>query len=314
MKITPIPGSDAACRGDASQRGAVFSALGNFDGVHKGHMELLRAAREEAKLLSARTAVFTFRQGKAPAITTLEERLALFEAAGIEEVFVADFHALCGQSPQEFVASTLRPLGVVGVSCGFNFRFGYRAAGDVKLLASLCESLGMVCRVVPAVTAEGCTVSSTEIRRRIAEGDPESAARLLCRPWSVSAEVAHGRSVGGRVLSSPTLNLPLTEERLLPPFGVYFTETVIEGICYPSVTNLGKRPTFGESEVLCETHLLGVSGDFYGKRAEVRFYKFHRPEQRFDSPEMLAKTIAEDIAAANDYFQRRQATLCGTTI
>ena len=299
MKITSIPICEADC---FASKEAVFVALGNFDGVHRGHLELLRAACEGAKQLGVRPGVFTFRQGKAPLLTTLPQRLKLLEEAGMEEIFVADFDALKGQSPRQFVEETLRSMGVVGVSCGFNFRFGHCAAGDSRMLTDLCAGAGMECRVVPAVTENGMVVSSTEIRRRIQEGDLESAARLLGRPWTVSAEVTHGRSVGGRVLSSPTLNLPIDRNRMLPPFGVYFTQAIIDGKAYPSVTNLGVRPTFGESEVLCETHLLGVSGNFYGKQAEVQFLSFHRSERKFDSPQELAEVIASDIASANLYF------------
>ncbi len=299
MKVFSI-----SCVNDLPNDGAVFVALGNFDGVHAGHAALLNAARVGAAQQGVRPAVFTFRQNKAPLLTTMEERLALFAQNGIEAVFVADFQALCTQSPEEFVSRTLRGIGAVGVSCGFNFRFGHCAAGDPQLLSSLCAQHGMVCTVLEAITADGVTVSSTEIRRRLQNGDLSGAAKLLSRPWTVTAAVAHGRAVGGRVLSSPTLNLPLADDRLLPPFGVYFTEAVIDGVCYPSITNLGVRPTFGESEVLCETHLLGTSGNFYGKTVEVRFLAFRRPERQFASPSALAEAIADDIAAAERYFDR----------
>lgn len=249
-------------------------------------------------------AVFTFRQNKAPALTQWEERLALFADQGIEILFVADFEAFRGQSPEDFVCRTLKGIGAVGLVCGFNFRFGHAAAGDVTLLTRLAKANGMRCEVIPPITCEGVTVSSTEIRRRLAEGDLAGVSALLERPWSITATVAHGRAVGGRVLSSPTLNLPLSAERALPPYGVYFTEAVIDSISYPSITNLGVRPTFGDSEVLCETHLLDCSGDFYGKTVTVRFLKFRRPERRFASVQALSSTIGEDIAAARLFFEK----------
>ena len=302
MKIYPISRVE-----DLPDDGAVFVALRNFDGVHRGHAALLAAAREGAVSLSTpqravRPAVFTFRQSKAPAVTTLEERLALFEAQSMETAFVADFDAFRGQTPEAFVSYTLKGIGAAGLVCGFNFRFGHRAAGDVALLTRLAADCGMDCRVIPPITVDGVTVSSTEIRRRLSEGDLAGVTALLGRPWSLTAEVVHGRAVGGRVLSSPTLNLPIREDRLLPPFGVYFTEVAIDGSIYPAVTNIGVRPTFGESEILCETHLLGASGNFYGKTAEVRFLHYRRPERRFASAEELAAVIAEDIAAARRFF------------
>lgn len=310
MQLTPISRSAIETGEITPASGGVFVALGNFDGVHIGHLELLNAARRGAQLTGAHhPAVFTFSQGKAPVITTLSQRLSLFADAGIEEVFVADFADLCRQSPEEFVLKTLRAMGAVGVSCGFNFRFGKGAAGDVNTLRTLCESVGMTCTVVPAVLQDGDAVSSTRIRQCLQAGEMEAAARLLGRPWYLSDTVEGGRKVGGSLLSTPTLNLPVDPDRQLPPFGVYYTETVMGGTTYPSITNLGVRPTFGESRVLCETHLLGASGNFYGEEVEVQFFKFHRPEQRFDSPKALSETIAEDIAAANEYFACRRASL-----
>ncbi len=282
--------------------GAVFLALGNFDGVHAGHAALLSAACEGARELGAGPAVFTFRTSKAPALTTEEERMALFARAGIQTVFAAEFEGLRSLSPEDFIRRVLVGMGAVGVVCGFNFRFGKGAAGDADLLCRLCRQEGILCRILDAVMLEGITVSSTEIRRRLSEGDLEGVARLLGRPWSIGATVVHGRAVGGRLLSSPTLNLPIDRARKLPPFGVYFTRAQVEGISYPAITNLGVRPTFGESEILAETHLLGVSGDFYGKQVTVEFLAFRRPERKFDSPEALADAIVQDIAAARAYF------------
>ncbi|MBQ8287249.1 MAG: riboflavin biosynthesis protein RibF [Clostridia bacterium] len=306
MKIYSI-----SCVDDLPHDGAVFVALGNFDGVHPGHAALLSAACEGALRTGAAPAVFTFRQSKAPAVTTLEERLTVFKQAGIEAVFVADFQAFREQSPEGFVRHTLKGIGAAGVVCGFNFRFGHRAVGNVELLTALASAEGMDCKVIAPVIRDGITVSSTEIRRRLTEGDLAGVSSLLGRPWSVTGEVVHGRSVGGKILSSPTLNLPISKDRLLPPFGVYFTEAVIDGIAYPAVTNLGVRPTFGESEVLCETHLLNASGDFYGKTVEIRFLNFRRAERRFASAEELAAVIAEDIAAARRYFRCPDPLLSG---
>lgn len=247
--------------------------------------------------------VFTFSTGKAPNLTTLDQRLALFEEAGIEAVWLADFDALKGQSPEEFVSVTLAKMGAVGVACGFNFRFGKGAAGDTDLLKKLCQEQGIDCQVIDPITEDGLTVSSTEIRRRLTAGNMDGVTALLGRPWSITGSVAHGRAVGGKVLSSPTMNLPIDEPRLLPPYGVYFTRCTIDGIIYPAITNLGVRPTFGESELLAETHLLDARGDFYGKSVKVEFLHFHRPERIFATPNELADTIRRDIGAAKDYFQ-----------
>ncbi len=291
------------CREEHPKEGRSFVALGNFDGLHHGHAAILEACRMGAERLDAIPGVFTFSTGKAPRLTTMEERLALFEQAGIEAVWLADFDALRHQTPEEFVSITLAKMGAVGVACGFNFRFGKGASGDVDLLKSLCQAQGIDCQVLPPITRDGLTVSSTEIRRRLTEGDMEGVTALMGRPWAITGSVAHGRAVGGSVLSFPTMNLPINEPRLLPPYGVYFTRAIIDGTAYPAITNLGVRPTFGESELLAETHLLRASGDFYEKSVTVEFLSFHRPERVFATPAELAATIGEDVASAERYFQ-----------
>ena len=300
MKVYTIT---TTCREEHPSRGRSFVALGNFDGLHHGHAAILAACRAGAARLDAIPGVFTFSTGKAPNLTTQNQRLSLFEAAGMEAVWLADFDALKGQSPRQFVEITLSKMGAVGVACGFNFRFGKGASGDVDTLRSLCAEYGIECVVLEPITDGGITVSSTEIRRRLSLGDMEGVAALMGRPWAIAGEVAHGRAVGGKLLSSPTMNLPINEPRLLPPYGVYFTRCTVNGIPYNAITNLGVRPTFGESELLAETHLLGAKGDFYGKSVQVEFLCFHRPERVFANPSELATTIAADIESAKRYFQ-----------
>lgn len=299
MKVYTIK---TTCREEHPAGGRSFVALGNFDGLHYGHAAILEACRRGAAKMDAVPGIFTFSTGKAPCLSTMEERLALFETAGIQAVWLADFDAIRHQTPEEFVRITLAKMGAVGVACGFNFRFGKGASGDTDTLAALCREAGIECRVIAPITQGDLTVSSTEIRRRLTAGDMEGVTALLGRPWSIAGSVAHGRAVGGKVLSSPTMNLPICEDRLLPPYGVYFTRCTVDGIAYPAITNLGVRPTFGESELLAETHLLDVSGDFYHKAVKLEFLAFHRPERIFDSPAKLAETIARDISSARDYF------------
>lgn len=277
-------------------------ALGNFDGVHIAHRQILENAIAEAERLGCTSAVFTFEQSKKPYITSFEERMAQFDQIGIELAFVADFDAFKGQSPEDFVVQTLiGMLSAKGVSCGFNFRFGYKAAGDEGLLRQLCAREGIACTVAPPVESGGIAVSSTEIRRRVLNGDPDGAAKMLGRAYSISGSVLHGRAVG-RQMNCPTMNLSVEEGRLLPPYGVYFTLCRIDGKAYPAVTNIGIRPTFGLTEVSCESYLLAASGDFYGKQITVEFLHFRRPENKFDSQQALMTAIAADTEAAKRYF------------
>lgn len=284
-----------------SGRGTVI-ALGNFDGVHKAHRRILEGTLEDAHRIGAMSAVFTFEQAKTPYITSFEERMSLFEAIGIELVFVADFEAFKGQAAVDFLEGTLiGALSAAGVSCGFNFRFGHKAAGDEQLLRTLCDRAGIICRITPPVKQNGIAVSSTEIRGRVLNGDLAGAAEMLGRAYSLSGVVEHGRAVG-RQMNCPTMNLSLTEGRLLPPYGVYFTHCQIDGNLYPAITNIGIRPTFGLTEISCESYLLSASGDFYDKELTVTFLHFHRPELKFESQAALMQAIAADTECAKRYF------------
>lgn len=277
-------------------------ALGNFDGVHLAHRRILENAIKEASEIGGVSAVFTFEQSKTPYITDFEERMALFEAVGIELVFAADFEAFKGQAPEDYFQNTLiSALSAGGVSCGFNFRFGYRAAGDGQLLSQLCENAGIGCTIAPPIELEGVPVSSTEIRNRVSVGDLSGAKAMLGRAYSLSGKVLHGRAVG-RQMNCPTMNLSVEDGRLLPPYGVYFTLCHVDGIAYPAVTNIGIRPTFGLTEVSCESYLLSASGDFYGKPLRVELLHFRRPEMRFADQTALTQAIAADTEAAKRYF------------
>lgn len=278
-------------------------ALGNFDGVHLAHRHILQRAIDHAAEIGGVSAVFTFEQSKVPYITTFDERMALFERMGIELVFAADFDAFKGQLPDDFVQNTLiGALSAAGVSCGFNFRFGHMAAGDERLLRTLCAEMNIGCSIAKPIVQGEIPISSTEIRRFVTSGDLESAAQMLGRPYSLSGKVVHGRAVG-RQMNCPTMNLPVEDGRLLPPYGVYFTLCRIDGVDYPAVTNIGIRPTFDLDEVSCESYLLSASGDFYDKPLTVEFLHFRRPEMKFSDQTALMQAIAADSEAAMRYFQ-----------
>lgn len=281
-------------------------ALGNFDGVHLAHRHILQKAIDRAAQINGVSAVFTFQQSKTPYITTFDERMALFASMGIEMVFAADFDAFKRQSPEDFVQNTLiRSLSAAGVSCGFNFRFGYMAAGDEHLLRTLCADAGIDCSITQPVVLGNDPISSTAIRKYVSSGNLENAAQMLGRPYSLSGKVVHGRAVG-RQMNRPTMNLAIDDGRLLPPYGVYFTLCRIDGKAYPAVTNIGIRPTFNLDEVSCESYLLAASGDFYDKSLTVEFLHFRRPERKFEDQTTLMQAIAADSEAARQFFGLNQ--------
>jgi phosphoribosyl 1,2-cyclic phosphate phosphodiesterase len=290
-------------------------AIGNFDGIHLGHQAILRATVERAQALNAVSTALTFdpsprkvlRPETAPLrLSTNAQRMEWFNALGLEAAVVLPFTLdLARLSPEEFVEQILLcDLHIKAVLVGENFKFGHKQAGDVKLLSELGARHGFAVVIVPPVVYRGEIVSSTIIRREVAEGDLAHAARLLGRPFALTGEVVSGTGTGSR-FTFPTLNLA-AEQELLPARGVYVTRTCLDGETrsHRSVTNIGVRPTFDGSSLSIETHLLDAQLTAAPKRIEVRFWKRLREEKKFTGPEELRAQIAADIARANKFFSR----------
>ncbi len=283
-------------------------ALGNFDGVHVAHTVLLEKTVSQAEKLGATPAVFTFSKhsresldgGSPRLITQGDEKLELFESAGIKRVFVADFERVRAMSPSEFVREVLvKRLGAVCAVCGFNFHFGKNGAGTADELLALMDGHAVI---IPPVNADNLPVSSTRVREAVERGDMEYAAVLLGRPFFISLPVEHGKELG-RLLGVPTINQSFPPLHLVPSHGVYACLVNIDGADYRGVANVGVRPTFDDGgRVNCETHIIGYSGDLYGRCVKVSFYKKLRDEKRFDSAELLREQIRLDTEAVNNYF------------
>ena len=310
----------------ADTRGSVI-AIGNFDGIHLGHQRLLEfcigLSRESGAVATALTfeppPLKVLRPESAPLrISTNDQRLEWFGALGMEAAVVLPFTVeLSRLTPEDFVEEILvRQLQVRAVVVGDNFRFGHKQAGDVKFLRELGMRDGFDVIVHEPVVVDGKIVSSTVIRKLIAEGDVTRAARMLGRAFALTGEVVAGTGTG-RKFTFPTLNLR-AEQELLPAKGVYITRTVMEGepSSHRSVTNVGMRPTFNGTRLTVETHLLDYAGNFSPKRIEVRFWKKLREEKKFAGPEELKAQIAKDIERTNGFFARlrreRTKRLVGT--
>jgi riboflavin kinase/FMN adenylyltransferase len=314
----------------ASQRGSVL-AIGNFDGIHLGHQAILRTAVSRAAASGAVATALTFdpsprkvlRPETAPLrLSTNEQRMQWFAFLGMEAAVVLPFTLeLAKQSPQEFVERVLmHGLQIRAVLVGENFRFGHKQAGDVNLLRKMGAQHGFDVVVIPPVVYRGEIVSSTIIRREVAEGDVAHAGRLLGRAFVLTGEVVSGTGTGRR-FTFPTLNLKPDQE-LLPAKGVYVTRTCFDGEArsHRSVTNIGVRPTFNGSSLSVETHLLNFpAGAETPKRIEIRFWERLRAEMKFSGPEELRAQIARDIDTANSFFSRlrhfrstRQPAAAGT--
>lgn len=268
-------------------------ALGYFDGGHLGHATLLRQTVSAAEHFGCESAVFTFSSLPTKSGLPLfseEDRLAFFEKAGIETVILAFFDDLRTLSPDAFVSSVLMERCHARLAlCGFNFRFGYRAAGDSALLLKLLpDSI-----VLPPELYENAPISSTRIKEALLLGNTRAAQDMLGHPYTVSGRVMHGRALG-RSLGFPTANM--IPETLLPRYGVYRTEVTLDGKCYKGLTNVGVRPTVGgKSGARTETFIQGFSGDIYEKKLTISFLSFLREERRFASLEELKAQISLDL-------------------
>lgn len=292
--------------------------IGNFDGVHLGHQALLRRVVERARATDAVAAVLTFdphptlllAPERAPRLlTTLTEKLQLIEAAGIDLVWVRPFtRELSAMSPAAFFEDALvKGLRASAIVVGPNFRFGHRQAGDVNLLAGFGRSAGCDVEVVEALTARGLMVSSTHIRELADFGKVHQAGRLLGRPFSVSGAIVPGLGVG-RTETVPTLNLAPFSPRLprqLPKPGVYVTTTVVAGGEHQSVTNVGRKPTFGEHELTVESFLLDYTGGHIDAEAmEIKFLHRLRDERKFPNAAALKTQIIRDAQRSLTFFRR----------
>ncbi len=285
-------------------------ALGNFDGVHIGHRRVIDAAVSAAKESEGgiKSAVWCFAENPknfTENLTTSEEKAEIFKSLGADYVIFEDFEAVRELSPQEFVLDYLKNLPAATVFCGFNFRFGKNAAGNIETLVGFSEKSGISAKALPAVTVDTIPVSSTVIRALIKEGDMEKAEKLLGRPFSVTAEVIHGRHLGN-TLGFPTINQNFEKVKAIPRHGVYFTETEIDGDIFPSVSNVGARPTVSGKHVRLETHVIDFQDDLYGKTLKVSFKKFCRPEKKFSSEEELRLAVLADLDSAKAYFSKEE--------
>ncbi len=280
------------------------AALGFFDGVHIAHREIIRGAIncEKEGLIPT---VFTFKAltKKAPTgeLTTEKEKQDIFDTLGIKLLVEAHFERIKDLSPEEFVRIILKEsLNAKKVFCGYNYRFGKNAAGDISSLRKLCEKYNIEVFVTEEFTLENEEVSSTQIKKLLAQGKVSKAEKLLSQKYSLEGEIVHGEKLG-RKLGAPTINIKLHERKLLPLFGVYAAEVFIDGKEYSAVLNLGKKPTVkGNERVTLEAYLLNVSGDFYGEYAKVALVEFLRDEEKFSSLEALKSAIEKDVSKAKE--------------
>jgi riboflavin kinase / FMN adenylyltransferase len=289
--------------------GPVALAIGVFDGVHRGHQEVIRSAQEYAAKHSGTAVVLTFdphplnvlRPGKAPRLLcSPRHKLAILQSLGITHTVVQSFdESFAGTEAIDFIqalSNAGHPLGFISV--GYSWRFGKGGAGDIHLLMDAGHQMGFGVYGVPSVQVDGLPVSSTAIREAVKVGDFSMARNLLGRDYTVLGVIEEGKKLG-RQIGFPTANLDVETEQLPPP-GVYAVRARVDGIEHKGIANLGFRPTLEEKEakLKLEVHLFDFSGDIYGHDVEVTFVKIVREEKKFNGLEELKAQIAIDCAEA----------------
>lgn len=289
-------------------------ALGNFDGMHKGHQAVIGRARDIARAQNRPLAIMTFephpRRYFKPDLPILRivpfaEKARLLRAAGVDYLYVARFNQAFSQlSAERFMRHILcEGLQVAHVVTGHNFAFGHNRSGTVQTLREAAQQGNFAYTEVEAV-ADGEVYSSTSIRKALREGQVNAAAAILGRPYSIHGVIIHGDK-RGRSIGFPTANIrpsPL----YLPRFGVYAVRLAVDDAEYEAVANLGLRPTVDGTHCLLEVHALDATFDGYGKHARVEFVQFIRPEQKFSGIDALVAQITQDCKAAKSIHQETQ--------
>jgi len=287
--------------------------LGNFDGLHVGHMVLVNTLINEARLNKLKSVIYTFTKHPenilrkklfTPLLTTVGKKIQILSETALNYLIFDEFdETFSRMKPENFVKEVLLDrLGAGLVVAGFDYRFGYMGQGDIKLLKEFGKKYNFKVVVIPPIKIDNEKASSTIIRKFVAQGDMENVFRFLGRPYSITGEVLDGKRVG-RKIGFPTANLVPEDYLIMPRNGVYITKTLYNGELYNSLTNVGRNPTFGSGgKTSVETHILDFDQDIYKSSIEVFFLKKLRDEKKFKNADELAEQISKDINAARQYF------------
>lgn len=289
--------------------------LGVFDGLHLGHQAIMRKVVERAKAVDAIATAITFDphpravlhpDTAPPMLQTLDQRLANLEVLGIEQTIVIPFtREFAGQPAENFLADIIHDrLQAKEVYLGSGFAFGKDRGGNIGLLRKMSEKLGFVADEVDEVQLRGMRISSSKIRRLLADGSVNLARRMLGRPYGVEGVIIRGNR-RGHTIGFPTANLK-PQNRVIPKFGVYATATLIDGSWRKSITNIGVRPTFeSDADPSIETYVFDFEGDLYGNVLRVRFLHRIRDERKFNGIDELKAQIEKDSNRARNYFHHQ---------
>lgn len=280
-------------------------ALGTFDGLHRGHLNVLNEAKSFAKdgltpaMLMFDTHPQAVLKGMAPPLLiTPEDKEEKAKELGVLPVHIS-FEEIRNLSPEAFLHDVLIEKHNVGaVICGENFLFGKNGGGNSKILCELCEKYGIIYKIAKSTLYKGEMISSTRIREALASGDIKSANEMLGRYFSYDFLVVEGNKIGKKVFGFPTINQHFPTDFINLKYGVYASQSTVDGVIYPSVTNFGCHPTIGGSQVLSETCIFGFDGDLYYRKIKVELLDFLRAEKKFNSETELKAQIDSDSKQA----------------
>ena len=289
----------------------IIYALGFFDGVHLGHQALITACCHMAADRGVAAGAVTFDThpetlvaGRSPVLlNTIQDRQRLLLEYGITRILSLPFTEELRKLPWQAFLEMLLEKGAVGFVCGDDFRFGYKGEGNTEKLADFCRQRGLPWAVVPAQTLGATRISSTHIRHLLQDGQMEKAVEFLGHPHVLTGVVVPGKQLG-RTIGIPTANLHLPKGVICPRYGVYACKAVVDGQAYMAVTNVGTRPTVEGDHVTVEPWLLDFEGDLYGKFLYLEFYRFLRPERKFDSLAALQEEIQKNAAETRKIFEK----------
>jgi riboflavin kinase/FMN adenylyltransferase len=284
--------------------GETLLTIGVFDGVHAGHRYLLKGLQQQAAEKNLLSGVVTFNphpqsvlhpDDQLPWLSSLEDRVTIFQQLGLNIVAVLTFTPKVAQlSAWDFISLLKKYLKMRGIIVGPDFALGRGAQGNINLLRTLGDEMEFTIEIIPPYTINGEVVSSTIIRQALLQGDMKRVEKLMGRRFYLRGKVITSDK-RGRLLGFPTANLDTKPQQALPDNGIYATITEVDGKQFPSATNIGSRPTFGDGGKMVESHLLNYEGSLYGKEIRVEFVQKLRDEQRFPSSEELKTQIGKDV-------------------
>ncbi len=293
--------------------------IGNFDGVHCGHQQLFATVVKKARSLNGTSVAITFDPhplqvllpGGIKLISTIEQKVELIAMAGIDVLLVIPFtKEFAKTTADDFVAKLLvHQLGVKELVVGYDYAFGKGRSGNIGFLQRQGMQFGFPVTVVDAYYIDNQLVSSTRIRELVRGGDMSGAEKLLGRHYQIRGSVQVGKQRGGKVIGFPTANLKLNEEDLVPKHGVYVSQVMCRGCCYGGILNIGYNPTFGEQQLVAETHIFDFNEDIYGQPIRVNLLKFLRSERKFSGAKELALQIEKDVLVAKEVLSAKMKTL-----